>query len=226
MYSLSKFMGVSFACLALLLAGCATPPKQKDLTVKNVFGVQNKPTFTDKQDGTKSISFGNEFSYDTFVFNAASLKEQDQIVLGSLILSASDAMCYEYLNKLTQTEGTVKTILGTTALALSGAASITTPVDSANILAALSSLAQGTEDELSGTVLGGISGYTLVEAVKKGRKQTRNELMAIWTGGSDADASIKQEIRYGQFMSRVRNYHDDCGIAYGNKVIQTAIAEP
>ena len=52
-------MGVSFACLALLLAGCATPPKQKDLTVKNVFGVQNKPTFTDKQDGTKSISFGN-----------------------------------------------------------------------------------------------------------------------------------------------------------------------
>ena len=96
---------------------------------------------------------------------------------------------------------------------------MTTPVRSANLLSGISTAAQGIEDELANSILGGQDGDILLQAVRKGRKRQREALSAILLGSSSPSIAPN----FNQFLIEFSTYHDSCGISYGRQVLRGAV---
>lgn len=133
------------------------------------------------------------------------------------MIKASDDACYKYLTEISTVEKGTKSVLGTVSILLSGAAGLSTPVRSANLLSGISAATQGIEEELGSTILGGLEADILVQAVRKGRARQRKAL-------SDILLSNEPSAGFNMFITEFSTYHDSCGISYGRDVLRNAVS--
>jgi len=211
----------------VLFSGCASighkaPPSADDLSVEKIFN--------SKEESLKSSDFGFEGNFEsieTLIFSMAAASDkpvfskrngttEKQKALGALMIKASDDVCYAYLTDISTYEKGTKSVLGSAAILLSGAAGLATPVRSANLLSGISAATQGIEEELGSTILGGLEADILVQAVRKGRGRQRKAL-------SDILNSNKADAGFNMFIAEFSTYHDSCGISYGRDVIRDAL---
>ena len=220
------------------LAGCQTlgyaePPVVEDISVANIFNVdQKKQKESLSESSAKSLA--NESSLELMAFAIAAEKDKTPIktsvtgqvvnktnekqkTLGALMIKASDDACYKYLTEISTVEKGTKSVLGTVSILLSGAAGLSTPVRSANLLSGISAATQGIEEELGSTILGGLEADILVQAVRKGRARQRKAL-------SDILLSDKPSAGFNMFITEFSTYHDSCGISYGRDVLRNAVS--
>jgi len=220
--------------LMISLTGCATlgyadPPVVEDISVAQIFNVDHKNQKTIlSQSSAKSLA--NESSLELMAFAIANEKDnkkalgkttngssEAQKTLGALMIKASDDACYKYLTEISTVEKGTKSILGTVSILLSGAAGLSTPVRSANLLSGISAATQGIEEELGSTILGGLEADILVQAVRKGRARQRKAL-------SDILLSNEPSAGFNMFITEFSTYHDSCGISYGRDVLRNAVS--
>lgn len=153
---------------------------------------------------------------------ATSGEEEEKKTLGTLLVKSSDEACYKYLTEISTTEKTLRSGLGVSALLLSAASSVTTPVRSANLLSGISTATQGVEDELSNSILGGQDGDLLVQAVRKGRKSQR-AAMADLLEGKQVNGKVVVKANFNRFLMEFPTYHDSCGISFARQVLRDAV---
>lgn len=222
--------------LLLCLSGCATlgyaePPVVEDISVANIFNIDSKHTEATLAKSSVT-SFINEPSIELMAFAIANEKDgnnniapegkanpssEAQKTLGALMIKASDDACYKYLTEISTVEKGTKSVLGTVSILLSGAAGLSTPVRSANLLSGISAATQGIEEELGSTILGGLEADILVQAVRKGRARQRKAL-------SDILLSNEPSAGFNMFITEFSTYHDSCGISYGRDVLRNAVS--
>ena len=190
------------------------PPSPRSITVSNVLNLNEGDTKKFFED--KDYRSMENPSLEAVILSTASKDKTQRAAFGSLMIKASDDACHQYLIDITRTEKSVRTGLGALGLLLSSAAGLSTPVESANILSGVSAAAQGLESELSDTILGGEDGYILAQAVKHGRTVERAKLIAMLE-------EVENNKTYISFISEFSNYHDNCGISYGQQIIRKAL---
>ena len=139
----------------------------------------------------------------------------DQLIQSATVLallSTSDVACEEYMAGMITASNTVISGLGIANLALSGAASLTSPTRSANLLSGLATFAGGTEKELSDTALGGKSPALLYKSVMALRKKERAKILALLTTAPFALST-----------SDLTSYHGKCGPTVGINALEQAV---
>ena len=230
---MSAIKFLTFAMLAPL-SGCASvglskPPEVNDISIANVFqmskkdqhyiSIKNSDDSSTQYDSIESLAFGlaEQAENSENVSETKNNTSERQKTLGALMIKASDDACYEYLTEISTYEKGTKSILGSTAILLSGAAGLATPVRSANLLSGLSAATQGIEEELGSTILGGLEADILVQAVRKGRGRQRTALTEILN-------SDEKNAGFNMFITEFSTYHDSCGISYGRDVIRDSLS--
>ena len=125
------------------------------------------------------------------------------------LMMNSDSLCEQYMADFILKSRTTTSILGVSSIALSGAAGVTTPVRSANLLAALSAFTSSAQDKLSKTVLGEKTPELLYKAVMAERSQERSRLLALLQSGALGESSP------GVVLAQLADYHGRCGPTVG-----------
>lgn len=218
----------------MYLSGCASvgikaeslPELKIDNNIATKFGSSNVNCSEEEKcsvDDLLSV-YGKIKVAETSGANIKAAEVEDRKRLGVILLKTSDDICYKYLESISTAEKTTRSFLGVSSLILSGAAGVTSPVESANLLSALSTASQGVEDELSNSILGGADGDLLLEAVRKGRKRQRETMANLLLGSFDTNGGEIAPDFY-RFIVELSTYHDSCGISYGRQVLRNEIGE-
>lgn len=194
----------------------------RDISVASIFNMPGKKGQSILE--TSGSEIANYGTVELMAFDLAKQSDADasktreqQKTLGALMIKASDDACYAYLTEISTYEKGTKSVLGSTAILLSGAAGLATPVRSANLLSGLSAATQGIEEELGSTILGGLEADILVQAVRKGRGRQRKALTEILN-------SDERNAGFNMFIAEFSTYHDSCGISYGRDVIRDSLS--
>ena len=111
----------------------------------------------------------------------------------------------------------MKASLGVSGLFLSGAASLTSPVENANLLSGVSTFLNGTSSELSQTVLGGKTPDILYRAVMAARAEERERLIALLNNTQFGERA--PDIA----LSQVQGYHGMCGPIVGLNALSAGV---
>lgn len=125
------------------------------------------------------------------------------------LIMNSDAICEQYMANFILKSRTTTSILGVSSIAFSGAAGVTTPVRSANLLSALSSFTSGTQDKLNKAVMADKAPELLYKAVMAERSRERSRLLALLENTTLGDSAP------GVVMAQLADYHGRCGPTVG-----------
>lgn len=115
----------------LITAGCASlgyadPPVVDDISVANIFNIDEKNVETVFSDNTFGAFINNKstMSIETIAFAMANKSDENnnsestesQKTLGALMIKASDDACYKYLTEISTVEKGTKSVLGTVSI--------------------------------------------------------------------------------------------------------------
>lgn len=134
----------------------------------------------------------------------------------ALILN-SDLICERYMAAVIKRVRTTKSVLGVSGLALSGAAGVTTPVRSANLLSALSAFSSSADAKLTTTVLADKAPELLYKAVMAQRTQERSRLLTLLVNAELGESAP------GVVMAQLADYHNRCGPTVGINGLEDSV---
>ncbi len=137
-----------------------------------------------------------------------SRKEVNKATARALIMT-SDAACEQYMASFLFKARTTTSVLGVSSLALSTAAGVTTPVESANLLSALSAFTIGAQDRLTKTIVADKAPELLYKSVMAVRAQERARLLTLLESRDLGDAAPDV------VMAQLAEYHGRCGPTVG-----------
>ena len=193
----------------VILSGCTTSNYLRGKESKDY-------TASLKLDATTASSLGfanDELSAQAAIATAMRSGDNDTIQATFLTLvSTSDKACEKYMSGMITASNSVTSSLNITGLALSSAASLTSPTRSANLLSGLSTFAGGTEKQLSDTVLGGKAPPLLYRAVMALRKKERSKIATLVGQNQFALAAVELE-----------PYHAQCGPTIGINALDESV---
>jgi hypothetical protein len=129
----------------------------------------------------------------------------------------SDLACEQYMRDVIKRIRTTKSVLGVSSLALSGAAGVTTPVRSANLLSALSAFSSSADAKLSTTVLADKAPELLYKAVMAQRSEERSRLLTLLVNADLGEAAP------GVVMAQLAEYHSRCGPTVGINGLEASV---
>lgn len=125
------------------------------------------------------------------------------------LIMNSDTHCEVYMSDFLLKARSTTAVMSVAGLALSGAAGVTTPVRSANILSALSTFANGSQDRLNKAILSDRAPELLYKAVMAERSRERARLLALLVS---KDLGAKAP---GVVLAQIADYHARCGPTVG-----------
>lgn len=133
------------------------------------------------------------------------------------LIMTSDRICEIYMADFLLKSRSVSGGLRLGSLAFSTAAGVSTPVRSANVLSAISSLMSGSEEKLTETVLGKKAPELIYRSVMSIRTRERTRLL-ILLGSADLNESAS-----GIVLSQISDYHNQCGPTVGINGFEQAV---
>lgn len=214
-------------CCALMLSGCAKwvwdqgrkangPPLSYSQAPSQKTNSVNPDTIVGGAPTNAAISRSTG-SATTPPPASRALNKTEAASLARALLAQADVNCENYLSGLSVAANTTASGLDIAALTLSSAASVTTPVRSAGILSALSSITGHARQTLSTDVLGNQDFNLLYNANIDGRISERAKYQA------EIDKGTYENWTADAILADVQPYNYKCGINFARHYLSEVV---